>query len=90
MEARAAAMAESLIRDEEEQASKTKGKQSKKKKKKVKGQGSIKASQVKLPPRAQPSINTSVAGIIYKSTSTANACQQRPSRWRWVGRKDLG
>ena len=61
-EARASAMAEELIRDEEEQASKTKGKQNKKKGKKTKGKGSIEASQVKLPPTCTALNDTGVAG----------------------------
>ena len=61
-EARAAAMADELIRDEEEQASNTKGKQSKKKKKKIKGKGSIQAAQVKLSHLLALSIDTCVAG----------------------------
>ena len=60
-EARAAAMAEELIRDEE-QTNKTKGKQSKKKKKKAKGKGSNQAAQVKLSHLLALSIDTCVTG----------------------------
>ena len=60
-EARAATMADELIRDKEEQTNNTKGKQSTKKRK-GEPKGSIQATQVKLSHLLALSIDTCVAG----------------------------